>query len=115
MTDQDEQAMARFNDNKELNLLLLTKDILSLVRALSNTTCNHVLIAIDMKKSPDLSKTSRVSPTQPGLSSDEIFNELEIPQRTQLPPTEELTARLNKLASKPPFSYTRKVKKNYPL
>ena len=68
-----------------------------------------------MKTSADLSKKSRVSPTQPGLSSDEIFNELEIPQRTQIPPSEELTDRLNKIASKPPFSYTRKVKKNYPL
>jgi hypothetical protein len=68
-----------------------------------------------MKKSSDLPKTLPVPPTEPDLNSDEIFNELEIPQRTQLPPSEELIAHLNKLASKPPFSFTRKVKKNYPL
>jgi hypothetical protein len=68
-----------------------------------------------MKKSSDVSKTLPVSPAQPDINSDEPFNELEIPQRTQLPPSEELIARLNQLASKPPFSFTKKVKKNYPL
>ena len=44
----------------------------------------------------------------------EISKELEIPQRTQRPPSEELIARLNLLASKPPFSYIHKVNKNDP-
>ncbi len=68
-----------------------------------------------MKKSTDFLKTINVSPTQPDINADEIFKELEIPQRTQRPPSEELIARLNKLASSPPFSFTQKVKKNYPL
>jgi hypothetical protein len=70
---------------------------------------------IDMKKSSDFLKPLSVSPTHSDINSDEIFKELEIPQRTQRPPTEELIARLNQLASKPPFSFTQKVKKNYPL
>jgi hypothetical protein len=41
-----------------------------------------------------------------------IFQELEIVQRTQLPPSDELIARLNQLASKPPFCYTQKPKKH---
>jgi hypothetical protein len=68
-----------------------------------------------MKKTSDLLKPLSVLPTHSEINSDEIFNELEIPQRTQRPPTEDLIARLNQLASRPPFSFTQKVKKNYPL
>jgi hypothetical protein len=68
-----------------------------------------------MKKSPDFLKTLSVSPTDSDINSDETFKELEIPQRPQRPPSEELVARLNQLASRPPFSFTQKVKKNYPL
>jgi hypothetical protein len=68
-----------------------------------------------MKKSADFLKTLNVSPTQPDINSDEIFKELEIPQRTQRPPSKELIARLNQLASRPPFCFTQKSKKNYPL
>ena len=74
------------------------------------------LMTIDMKKkSPYRLKAQGVSPTQCDINSDEIFKELEIPQRTQRPPSEELIAQLNELASKPPFCFTKKVKKNYPL
>lgn len=68
-----------------------------------------------MKKSADFLMTLSVPPAQSDLNSDEIFKELEIPQRTQRPPSEELIARLNQLASKPPFCFTQKIKKNYPL
>ncbi len=85
-----------------------------------------------MKKIPDLMKpdsvvptpskinteeiiqSETVSPTRSTLHSEEIFRDLEISQRTQRPPSEELIARLNELASKPPFSYISKVKKNDP-
>jgi hypothetical protein len=70
---------------------------------------------IDMKKSAEFLKTLSVSPTQSDINSDEIFKELEIPQRTQRPPSEELIARLNQLASRPPFSFTQKAKKNHLL
>lgn len=68
-----------------------------------------------MKKNPDSVKTERVLKTHANINTEEIFKDLEISQRTQRPPSEELITRLNELASRPPFSYTRKVKKNYPL
>ncbi len=68
-----------------------------------------------MKKNPDSVRTERVLITRLNINSEEIFKDLEISQRTQRPPSEELITRLNELASKPPFCYTRKVKKNYPL
>jgi hypothetical protein len=37
---------------------------------------------------------------------------LEIPERTQKPPSSELIARLNEIASRPPFSYLHKAKEN---
>ncbi|HSZ33242.1 MAG TPA: hypothetical protein VK772_08020 [Puia sp.] len=52
---------------------------------------------------------------EPHLKADEIFNELDIAERTQKPPSEELILRLNQLASTPPFSYRHKVKENDPL
>jgi hypothetical protein len=68
-----------------------------------------------MKKTIDFLDSLSVSPTHSDINSDEIFKELEIPQRTQLPPSEELIVHLNELASRPPFSFTQKVKENYPL
>jgi hypothetical protein len=68
-----------------------------------------------MKKNPDSVRTERVLITRTNINSEEIFKDLEISLRTQRPPSDELITRLNDLASKPPFCYTRKVKKNYPL
>jgi hypothetical protein len=68
-----------------------------------------------MKKTIDFLNSSSVLPTHSDINSDELFKELEIPQRTQIPPSEELVAHLNELASRPPFSFTQKVKENYPL
>jgi len=68
-----------------------------------------------MKKSPDFVRTEIVPLTGSHIHSEIIFKDLEIAQRTQRPPSEELITRLNELASRPPFCYSRKVKKNYPL
>jgi len=68
-----------------------------------------------MKKNPDSVRTERVLITRPNINSEEIFKDLEISQRTQRPPSDEVITHLNDLASRPPFCYTRKVKKNYPL
>jgi hypothetical protein len=70
---------------------------------------------MDMKKKTDDVKLQNEQATQSDILFQEISIKLEISQRTQLPPSEELIARLNQLASQPPFCYTRKVKKNYPL
>lgn len=45
-------------------------------------------------------------------NSGDILKELEIPERTQRPPSAELIAKLNEIASKPPFSYFKKAKEN---
>ena len=42
----------------------------------------------------------------------DILKELEIAERTQKPPTPELIAKLNEIASRPPFSYFRKAREN---
>jgi hypothetical protein len=44
----------------------------------------------------------------PRNKQKKIFDELEIGKRTQLPPSDEVIAKLNQIASKPPFSYTQK-------
>jgi len=72
-----------------------------------------------MEKPPEIPK-QKTEPSiepliEPVIHADEIYKDLEIVQRTQKPPSEELIARLNQLASKPPFSYTQKFKKNDPL
>ncbi len=69
----------------------------------------------EMKKPPEIQKEKIEPSIEPNIHADEIFKGLEIVQRTQKPPSEELIARLNQLASKPPFSYTQKVKDNDPL
>jgi len=68
-----------------------------------------------MNKSSDILEQLTVSQAQLDIKTDELFKELEIPQRTQRPPSEELILRLNQLATRPPFCFTQKVKKNYPL
>ena len=68
-----------------------------------------------MNKSSDILQQLVVSQAQSDIKTDELFKELEIPQRTQRPPSEDLIVRLNQLATRPPFCFTRKVKKNYPL
>jgi hypothetical protein len=68
-----------------------------------------------MKKIPDIVKLSTESPTPSNIYSNKIFKDLEISQRTRRPPSEELIAKLNELASRPPFCYTQKVKDNYLL
>lgn len=47
-----------------------------------------------------------------GNNSGDILKELEIPERTQKPPSVELITKLNEIASKPPFSYLYKEKEN---
>ena len=69
----------------------------------------------EMKKPPEIPEQKNEPSGEPNIHADEIFKNLEIVQRTQKPPSEELISRLNQLASKPPFSYTHKVKKNDPL
>lgn len=49
------------------------------------------------------------------IQTEKIYEDLEIEQRTQVPPSEELIAKLNEIASRPPFSYTQKKKDNDPL
>jgi hypothetical protein len=68
-----------------------------------------------MKKPLKYPKSKTVPSIEPGVSADAIFKELEIQERTQKHPSEELISRLNELASKPPFSYRHKVKENDPL
>jgi hypothetical protein len=68
-----------------------------------------------MKKSRDFLEALDVLPADFDIDSDEIFKELEINQRTQRPPSEELITRLNQLASHPPFCFTQKVKENHLL
>jgi hypothetical protein len=48
------------------------------------------------------------------IQTEKIYQDLEIQQRTQIPPSEELIAKLNELASKPPFSYTSRTRENDP-
>lgn len=68
-----------------------------------------------MKKPPKSPKPKTEPITEPDIHSDEIFKGLDIAERTQKPPSEEVISRLNQLASKPPFSYRHKVKENDPL
>jgi hypothetical protein len=86
-----------------------------LVQLLSDTISYLSSKTIAMKKLPDFVMPDIVPPKGSNKHSEKIFEDLEIAQRTQRPPSEELITRLNELASKPPFCYSRKVKKNYPL
>ncbi|HTB24393.1 MAG TPA: hypothetical protein VK711_03440 [Puia sp.] len=68
-----------------------------------------------MKKPLRIPKPKTVSSTEHDVRADVIFKDLEIAERTQKPPSEELILRLNQLASIPPFSYRHKVRENDPL
>jgi hypothetical protein len=68
-----------------------------------------------MKNPTDIPEPKTELSIEPNIHSDKIFKDLEIVARTQKPPSEELISRLNQLASKPPFSYIHKFKKNDPL
>jgi hypothetical protein len=74
-----------------------------------------VLKPAEMKKPPEIPESKIEASFEPNIHADEFFKDLEIVRRTQKPPSDELISRLNQLASKPPFSYIHKVKKNDPL
>ena len=68
-----------------------------------------------MKKPLKNPKPKTESFIEPRVEADEIFIELDIPKRTQKPPSEELISKLNQLASAPPFSYRHKIRENDPI
>ncbi len=74
-----------------------------------------VLKPTEMKKPPEIPEFKTDPSIEPNIHEEEFFKDLEIVQRTQKPPSENLISKLNQLASKPPFSYIHKVKKNDPL
>ena len=66
-----------------------------------------------MKKTrPHFLRSKKQRNSEIKIQTEKIYQDLEIPQRTQIPPSEELITRLNQLASQPPFSYTQKKKDN---
>jgi hypothetical protein len=66
-----------------------------------------------MKKTrPHFLKSKKQRNSEIEIQTEKIYQDLEIPQRTQIPPSEELISKLNQLASQPPFSYTQKKKEN---
>ena len=68
-----------------------------------------------MKKTkPHFLKSKKHRNSEVNIQTEKIYQDLEIQQRTQTPPSEELIAKLNQLASLPPFSYTQKKKDNDP-
>ena len=68
-----------------------------------------------MKKThPNFLKPKKQRKSELKIQTEKIYEDLEIPQRTQVPPSEELIAKLNQIASLPPFSYTQKKKDNDP-
>ncbi len=69
----------------------------------------------EMKKLLKNPKPKTESFIETRVQAGEVFIELDIAERTQKPPSEELIFRLNQLASTPPFSYRHKVRKNDPL
>ena len=60
-------------------------------------------------------KSKKQRKSELNIQTEKIYQDLEISQRTQIPPSEELIAKLNQIASLPPFSYTQKKKDNDPL
>jgi hypothetical protein len=69
------------------------------------------------RKSAKYQKSAKFESDKPDVervegTAQDIFEELEIPQRTQWPPSADLIARLNEIASKPPFSYIHKIKEH---
>jgi hypothetical protein len=68
-----------------------------------------------MKKTrPHFLKSKKQRNSEIEIQTEEIYQDLEISQRTQIPPSEELIAKLNQIASQPPFSFTQKKKDNDP-
>ena len=68
-----------------------------------------------MKKTrPHFLKSKKQRNSEIKIQTEKIYQDLEIQQRTQIPPSEELIAKLNQLASQPPFSYTQ-TKKDHEL
>lgn len=66
-----------------------------------------------MKKTrPHFLRSKKQKNSEIEIQTEKIYKDLEIPQRTQVPPSEELIAKLNQIASRPPFSYTQKKKDN---
>ena len=66
-----------------------------------------------MKKTrPPFIKSKKQQNSEIEIQTEKIYQDLEISQRTQIPPSEELIVKLNQLASQPPFSYTQKKKEN---
>jgi hypothetical protein len=64
-----------------------------------------------MKKThPHLLKSKKQQNSEIKIQTEKMYEDLEISQRTQIPPSEELIAKLNQIASLPPFSYTQKKK-----
>jgi hypothetical protein len=68
-----------------------------------------------MKKTQAHFPKSKKQKSEVKIQTEKLYEDLEIPQRTQIPPSEELIAKLNQIASRPPFSYTQKKKDNDPL
>ena len=62
------------------------------------------------KDAPTFYKIKKTAEFRIKNSDGKNIQDLEIPQRTQIPPSEELIAKLNQIASLPPFSYTQKKK-----
>jgi hypothetical protein len=69
----------------------------------------------EMKKPHKIPKPRTEPSVENGIPADAIFDGLNITERTQKPPSEELILKLNLLASKPPFSYRHKVNENIRL
>ncbi len=69
----------------------------------------------EMKKPHKNPKHRSKLSVEKATDTDSIFNELNITERTQKPPSEELISKLNLLASQPPFSYRHKVNENIRL
>ncbi len=64
-----------------------------------------------MKKTrPNFLKSKKQQNSEIEIQNEKLYQDLEIPQRTQIPPSEELIAKLNQIASQPPFSYTQRKK-----
>ena len=68
-----------------------------------------------MKKTrPHIVNSKKPQNSEMKIQTEKLYEDLEIQQRTQVPPSEELIAKLNQIASQPPFSYTQKKKDNDP-
>lgn len=85
-----------------IHVIRVEQSVNRVVRYLINNSYEYA----HMKKNP--------SKTESEDDLEEILKQLEISSRTQQPPSEDLIKRLNEIASKPPFTYIHKAKKNDP-